>query len=364
MSYTIADVAAALGGVAVGETGFEVIRPRQPKEAGAKDLALAMDPDFATELQESSARAAVLWADADWQSMGLVAAVLVGRHRYAMSGITEMFDLPYTVAPGIHPTCVVDPTARIAEDAAIGPFCVIGPGVEIGKGAVIHDHVTLYRDVVIGEDVLLHAGVRLSARVRLGNRVIIQPNAVIGSDGFSFVTPEPSAVEVARSAGGSIDQAKQAVAWTRINSVGSVIIGDDVEIGASAAIDRGTVSDTRIGRGTKIDNLVQIAHNVQIGETCLICGLVGIAGSTLIGDRVVLGGTAGVADHVTIGNDVIVGGAAGVTSSVKSGSFVMGYPARDRMAYLRELKAARRMPKFSERLSALEKRVSNKPDTP
>jgi UDP-3-O-[3-hydroxymyristoyl] glucosamine N-acyltransferase len=357
MPHTLAEIAAALGAESVGDTDFVVARPRQPREAGVDDLALAMDAAFAPEIAEGSALAAVLWKDADWQELGLKAAVLVGRHRYAMSGITEIFDLPYEVAPGFHPSAIIDPSAEIASDVRIGPLCVIGAGVKIGRGSVLHDHVSVYRDASIGADAMIHAGVRISARVSIGDRVILQPNAVVGADGFSFVTPEPSAVEVARSSGGKIADAKQTAAWTRINSIGSVVIGDDVEVGASTAIDRGTVSDTRIGNGTKIDNLVQIAHNVQIGETCLVCGHVGIAGSTVIGDRVVLGGSAGVADHVTIGSDVIVGGASGVASSVKSGSFVMGFPAQDRADFFRDLKARRRLPKMAERLSALEKRV-------
>ncbi|MEL6584311.1 MAG: UDP-3-O-(3-hydroxymyristoyl)glucosamine N-acyltransferase [Pseudomonadota bacterium] len=359
MTLTIADVAEALNATAVGETTLEVARPRQPSEAGPDDLALAMDPKFAGELAGCPAQAAVLWADADWQGLGLKAAVLVGRHRYAMSGVTQLFDIPYSPVEGVHPSAIVDQTAEIAEGVDIGPFTLVGPRVKIASGTRLLGHVTVYEDAEIGPDTLVHAGVRISARVKIGARVIIQPNAVIGSDGFSFVTPEPSAVETARKAGGSIQDATEAPEWTRINSLGSVIVSDDVEIGAGSAIDRGTVSDTRVGRGSKIDNLVHIAHNVQIGETCLICGLVGIAGSTKVGNRVVLGGTVGVADHVEIGDDVIAGGAAGITSSVPSGSFVMGYPARERREYLRELKAVRRLPKTVERLSALEKRVSN-----
>lgn len=358
---SVAYVAGALGAEAVGDVDLLVERPREPSQAGPHDLALAMDPKFAPQLDGCAAQAAVLWADADWKALGLKAAIRVGRHRYAMSGITKLFDLPYETEPGIHPSAVIHPTASIGEGASIGPFVVIGARAQIGRNARVLSHTTIYEDVVLGDDALVHSGVRIFSRVRIGDRVILQAGAVLGADGFSFVTPEPSAVETARASGGSISDAAHAPEWTRINSLGSVILGNDVEVGANSTLDRGTVSDTRIGHGTKIDNLVHVGHNVQVGETCLLCGLVGIAGSTVIGDRVVLGGTVGVADHVTIGSDVIAGGGAGITSNVKPGTFVMGYPARDRASYLNELKAIRRLPRWGARLTALEKNLS-KPD--
>jgi UDP-3-O-[3-hydroxymyristoyl] glucosamine N-acyltransferase len=358
VSHSIADIAAQLGGQAVGQTDLIVTRPREPAAAGPGDLALAMDPKFATGLAQSRAEAAVLWADADWQSFGLKAAILVGRSRYAMSGITTLFDLPAGLAPGIHPMAVIDPSAEIGAGAAIGPFVVIGAHVRIGAGARILSHVSIAEDVVIGQNALIHAGVRIGARVRIGDRFIAQPGCVIGSDGFSFVTPEPNAVEEMKRTG-RITGETAAPEWTRINSLGAVRIGDDVEIGANAAIDRGTVSDTTIGNGTKLDNLVHIGHNVQIGETTLICGQVGIAGSAVIGDRVVLAGQVGVADHVTVGSDVIAGAQAGITNTVKPETMVMGYPAQPREQFMRGLKSIRRVPMLSERVAAVEKRVPN-----
>ncbi len=163
---------------------------------------------------------------------------------------------------------------------------------------------------MIGADALLLSGVRIGARVRIGDRFIAQPGAVLGGDGFSFVTPTPGVVEEARETGAisSVEQAD----YVRINSLGSIGIGDDVEIGANSCIDRGTIADTMVGDGTKIDNLVQIGHNVRIGHTCLICGQAGVAGSTVIGDRVVLGGKAAVADHLRIGSNVVITGNSGV----------------------------------------------------
>lgn len=358
VSYTIAEIADQIGGVAVGETSLTVTRPREPAVAGKGELALAMDPKFADGLARSQAECAVLWPDADWQALGLKAAILVGRSRYAMSGITTIFDLPPGLEPGVHAMSVIDRTARIAAGAAIGPFVVIGARVQIGAGARILSHVSIAEDAVIGDNALIHSGVRIGARVRIGHRFIAQPGGVIGSDGFSFVTPEPNAVEEMKRKG-RITGETAAPEWTRINSLGAVEIGDDVELGANVCIDRGTVSDTRIGNGSKLDNLVHIGHNVQVGETTLICGQVGIAGSAVIGDRVVLAGQVGVADHVTVGADVIAGAQAGITNNVKPETMVMGYPAQPREKFMSGLKSIRRVPMLSERLRVLEKRVSN-----
>ncbi|MEL6126756.1 MAG: UDP-3-O-(3-hydroxymyristoyl)glucosamine N-acyltransferase [Pseudomonadota bacterium] len=356
MPHTIAEIADALGAEAAGDLTLTVTRPRPPLEAGPDDLALAMDKKFGTSVPESAARAAILWEGADWQAMGLEAAILVTRARWAMSGVTGLFDIAPEIAPGIHSTAVIDASAQIGADAAIGPFVVIGARAVIGDRARILPHVTVGEDAVIGADALLHPGTRIGPRVQIGNRFIAQPNAVVGADGFSFVTPEPGAVEEARTTG-RITERSRADTYARINSVGAVVVGDDVEIGANSAVDRGTVTDTRIGSGTKLDNLVQVGHNVQIGETCLLCGHVGIAGSAEIGDRVILGGKAGVADHVTVGHDVIAGGGAAIASRIAPQTFVLGYPAVPKDQFLRTMMANRRLPDLLERVATLEKQV-------
>lgn len=200
---------------------------------------------------------------------------------------------------------------------------------------------------MIGDDALLMAGVRVGARVRIGDRFIAQPGAVLGGDGFSFVTPTPGIVEEARATG--VISAREQQAYVRINSLGSVLVGDDVEIGANSCIDRGTVADTVIGDGTKIDNLVQIGHNVKVGRSCLICGHAGIGGSTIIGDRVVLGGKAAVADHLTVGANSVITGNSGVASNVPPGRIMMGYPAVRLEQNVEMYKALRRLPRFLEK---------------
>jgi UDP-3-O-[3-hydroxymyristoyl] glucosamine N-acyltransferase len=285
MGHRLSDIAASLGARIEGDGSIVILRAAEPSDAGPDDLALAMDPKYAAGLAQGRARAAALWDGADWRALGLAAALFVPRPRFAMAGITRALDDGPAIIPGVHATCVIEASAQIADGAAIGPFVIIGAGVRIGARARIAAHVSIAEGAVIGEDALILQGARIGARVRIGERFICHPGAVIGSDGFSFVTPEKSGVEQVRQTLGTRD-AVQAQEWTRIHSLGGVNIGDDVEIGANACIDRGTIRDTVIGRGTKLDNMVHVAHNVQVGQDCLLCGQVGIAGSARIGDRV------------------------------------------------------------------------------
>ena len=217
----------------------------------------------------------------------------------------------------------------------------------IGAGTWIADQVSIAPGVVIGAGCRIYAGVRLQAGVRLGDRVILQPNVVIGGDGFSFVTAEPSNVEIARETlGDAALQAPDDPTWHRIHSLGGVLIGDDVEIGASSTVDAGTIRATQVGQGTKVDNLVQIGHNVIVGAHCLLCAQAGVAGSTVIGDRVVVGGKAGIADNLKIGNDVVLGGGSVVLSHVPAGRVMMGYPATKMQLHIDSYKALRRLPRL------------------
>ena len=356
MTYTIAEIAHATGLTAVGDTALRIARPAEPARAGAGDLALAMSPSYETALRASPARAAVLWEGADWQALGLAAALFAPRARVALAALGEIFEHPPDLAPGVHPSALVDATAEIGEDAWIGPFAVIGAQARIGAGARIMAHVTIGREVVLGPHAVLHPGVRIGARVRIGAHLVAQPNACIGADGFSFVTPERGAVESAKATGKVADDALNLI-LRRINSLGAVEIGDHVEIGAGATIDRGTVADTTIGDGTKIDNQVQIGHNVRIGRTCLICGQVGIAGSVEIGDRVVLGGKAGVGDNLKIGSDAVIGGGCLVGTNVPPRSVMMGAPAIPRDAFSRQNMALRRLPRLAEQVREIRRKL-------
>ena len=206
---------------------------------------------------------------------------------------------------------------------------------------------------VIGEDALICQGARIGARVKIGHRFICQPGAVIGADGFSFVTPEKSGVEEIRETLSQRGEIREQT-WTRIHSLGAVTIGDDVEIGANCTIDRGTIRDTTIGRGTKLDNQVHIGHNVEIGEDTLLCGQVGIAGSARIGSRVVLAGQVGVNDNIFVGDDVIAGGGTKIFTNAPKGRVLLGYPAVKMETHVDIQKALRRLPRLGARVAALE----------
>ncbi len=354
MTHCIADIAAAIGAEFVGDGALQVQGAAEPHQAGPQDLALAVNPKYADGLAQGRALAAMLWPGADWQALGLKAAIYAPRGRLAMAGLTTLLDPGPVIAPGIHPLSVIDPTAQIGEGAAIGPFVTIGAGVTLGANARVASHVSIAEGATLGADALILQGARIGARVKIGARVIIQPGAVIGADGFSFVTPEKSGVEEIRETLGQRDDIR-AQSWTRIHSLGAVSIGDDVEIGANACIDRGTIRDTTIGNGTKLDNLVHIGHNVQVGDDCLLCGQVGVAGSARIGNRVVLAGQCGVNDNIFVGDDVICGGATKVFTNAPAGRVLLGYPAVKLETHVEMQKALRRLPRLATKVAALEK---------
>jgi len=330
-TYTTQTIAQALNGRLIGDGNILIERVVHPAEVrGARDLALAVDGKFLPLLDKSGARAAVISHDADIEPGLMDACIVVDRPRLALAKLTQLFMEQVAVSGGVHPTAVIEDDAQLGENISIGAYAYIGVGAVIGAGSIVHPQVYIGPDAVIGRDALIHSGVRIGARVQIGDRCLIHFNASIGADGFSFVTPQMGSVESARNTG-AIEATNQEL--VRIASLGAVIIGDDVEIGANTSIDRGTIAATRIGNGTKIDNQVQIGHNVVIGENCMLCGRVGIAGSAVIGDRVVLGGAVGVADHVKIGDDAIAMGMSGIAGNVPSRAIVGGIPAlpRDRL---------------------------------
>lgn len=357
MPFSLETIAQSLGARLEGDGSIPVTGASEPAMCGAGDLALAMSPKYAEGLARGQARAAILWDGADWQALGLEGAVFVARPRLAMAHLSQLFDAGPQIAAGVHPSAVVDPSAQIGDGAAIGPLTIIGAGVKIGANARIVGQVSIGDGTVIGDDVLIRSGVQICHQVTIGDRVVLNSGSVIGSDGFAFVTPEKSAVEEVRETVGTRgDVVEQS--WHRLHSLGTVEIADDVEIGANTTVDRGTIRATRIGRGTKIDNLVQIGHNVIIGEDCLLCGQAGVAGSTRIGDRVVLAGQVGVNDNITIGNDVVAGGGSKIVSNLSDGRVVMGYPAVNMTTHTDMYKASRRLPRLLRDVAALKKAVS------
>ncbi|WBU54274.1 UDP-3-O-(3-hydroxymyristoyl)glucosamine N-acyltransferase [Paracoccus sp. SCSIO 75233] len=355
MHVTIEDLAKALNARAWGDLSMRIEGAAEPGQAGAGQIALAMTPKYAEALQPGGA--AILAEGMDPAEYGLSAAIFAPRPRLVMAGLTRSFDPGPEIAPGVHPSAVIDDSAEIGPDAAIGPFVVIGAGVRIGARARIASHVSIARGCRIGDDALILNGARLQHGTVIGDNVVIQPGALIGADGFSFVTPEESGVEEIRRNLGKREKIRQQ-SWERIHSLGHVEIGDNVEIGAGAAIDRGTIRATRIGSGTKLDNLVHLGHNVVIGEDCLICGQVGVAGSSVVGDRVVLAGQCGVSDNITIGDDVIAGGATKIFSRVPAGRVILGSPAVEMTTRMEMDRATRRLPRLAATVSKLQKTVT------
>ena len=356
MQFTIAELAKALEAEAVGDTSLTIHALREPADAGPGELAMASNRKYAEALANGAAEAAMLWAEADWQALGLKAAILPVRPRYAMSRLTAMMDEGQGFAPGIHSAAIIDPTAIIGTDVSIGPGAVIGPEAQIGDGVVIGPLCFVGWRTVIGPQSYLREHVSVGAKVRIGARFHAHPGVRLGGDGFSFVTPEKSGVESVRETLGDQGDTKDQQ-WSRIASLGGVEIGDDVEIGANSVVDNGTIRATRIGDRTKIDGMVHLGHNVVVGKDNLLCGQVGVAGSATLGDFVVLAGQSGVADNITVGDRVVVTAAAKVLSSVKSGKVMMGYPAIEIKTHLESYKALRRLPRLLRDVADIKKAV-------
>ncbi|MGI9368593.1 MAG: UDP-3-O-(3-hydroxymyristoyl)glucosamine N-acyltransferase [Ruegeria sp.] len=356
MQFTVQQIAEAIGAEADGNTDLTIVRAAEPSDARPTDLAMAMSPKYAEALSKGSARVAVLWQGADWRNLGLDAAIFVQRPRFAMSGITAMLDRGQGVELGIHPSAVIDSTAEIASDVSIGPLVVVGARAKIGAGSVIGPHCVIGIDATLGQDAYLRESVSIGPRALIGDRFIAQPGARIGSDGFSFVTPEVSGVENVRKTLGDQGDAKQQQ-WLRIHSLGAVEIGDDVEIGANCTIDNGTIRNTYIGDGSKLDNQVHIGHNARTGKDCLICGQSGLSGSVVLGNNVVMGGQSGASDNITIGDGVIAAGGTKMISNVPAGRVVMGYPSVKMETHTEIYKAQRRLPRMARDVEALKKAV-------
>jgi UDP-3-O-[3-hydroxymyristoyl] glucosamine N-acyltransferase len=263
----------------------------------------------------------------------------------AFARAVAIFEDPWRPAPGVHNLASLGENVTLGAEVSIGPFAVIGEGTHIGSRSIVHPHVSIGRQTTIGDDCVIHARVSIRERIRIGHRVVLQDGAVIGSDGFGF----------ARRADGT---------HHKIPQIGALVIEDDVEIGANTTIDRPAVGETRIGAGTKIDNLVQVAHGVSIGRNVLLAAQVGVAGSVTIEDNVTLAGQVGVAGHITIGTGVIATAQSGIPNSVPAGSFISGYPAIPNRDWLRAAAVYRKLPELKKRLAELERRIQELEDMP
>lgn len=357
-SYTTKILAEELDGQLIGDGEIPITRLAHPADVqNAGDLALAMDAKLLPLLEKTSARAAVVDKNANLSPGTVEACIVVKRPRLAMAKLTNLFATPIPSFNGTHPSAIIEKGVVLGSNVSIGAQAYVGAGAIIGDGSILHPQTYIGPGTIIGKQALIYPGVKIGSGVRIGDRFIVHFNASIGADGFSFVTPEPGSVEQAKSGtSGSVTASNHQL--IRIASLGGVEIGDDVEIGANSCIDQGTIRPTRIGNGTKIDNHVQVGHNVVIGENCLICGRVGIAGSVTIGNRVVLGGAVGIADHVRIGDDAVAMAMAGIAGSVAAGSVVGGFPARPRDKLLESYYNVGRLKHFYKKIGDLAERLA------
>lgn len=353
-AYRLSEINHIIGGILnAGEEDVLIKRIAPPDKADKETLALAITEEEIAKLSNTQAKAAVVPLGASIENL---ANIEVERPKLAMMKLLHLFYIPVDAQPGIHERAVVDPTAEIGENVSIGANVVVGRGCKIGNNTKILPNTCVGKFTEIGTNCLFHPGVNIGDYAKIGNNVIMNQGASIAADGFSFVTENTGTVEAAKESGkveGDFSQQK----IYKIPSIGSVTIEDDVEIGANACIDSGTVENTVIGKGTKIDDLVMIGHNCKIGENCLIISLTGISGSVTIGDRAVLAGQVGVADHVSVGADSIVMAKSGVSKSFPEKSIVMGYPAVHRKEFVRQLKAMKNMGKVSEEIKNLKKEI-------
>ncbi len=328
---TARDIAQLLEGEVVGDGTIPITGIAKIEDAGKGALSFIANPKYEKYLETTAASAVLVNSSIDLKKYSkLPPAVIKLADPYSSFVIVIEKFIPRKkdIEPGIHPAAVVHPSATIGKNVSIGPCTVVGERTTIGENATIHPHVVIGRDVKIGSDCTFYPHVTIREECVIGNRVIIQPGAVIGGDGFGFAPRNDKT-------------------YKKIPQLGIVIIEDDVEIQANTCVDRATLGDTRIKRGAKIDNLVQIAHNLVVGEDTVIAGLTGIAGSTKIGDRNMIGGGVSITGHIATAEEVKIVGASAVTKSLdKPGQVYAGYPAKEAMKWRRTEGAIRQLPEL------------------
>jgi UDP-3-O-[3-hydroxymyristoyl] glucosamine N-acyltransferase len=301
------------------------------EQAGPQEITFVANPKYAPAARRTRAAAVIVAEDFP----EIPAATLRVPDPYlSFAQALKLFHQPIVYPAGVHATAVIHPTAKIGRDAHVGPYVVVNEDVEIGDHAVLLAHVMIYRGVKVGDNFFAHSHVVVRENCRIGNNVLLQNGVVIGSDGFGFAKTRDGV-------------------WHKIPQPAPVVIEDDVEIQANTCIDRASVGETRVGRGTKIDNLVQVGHGSHVGEDALLCSQVGLAGSTEIGNRVILTGQVGVVGHCKIGEAAIVTPQSGVSGDVPAGALVSGAPAVDHKLWLKYSALLPRLPEMARALRTL-----------
>jgi UDP-3-O-[3-hydroxymyristoyl] glucosamine N-acyltransferase len=342
VTFTLAELAARVGGEVAGDGAIEIERVAPLESGGAGDISFYSSRKLRQVFEASQASAVVVGQDED---VPPGRAVLRTRNAsLAFAKISTLFHPPALAMPGVAEQAFVHPSAHVDPSAELLPFAFVGPEAVVGARCILHPGAYVGAGARLGEDCVLWPNAVVRERCTLGNRVVLAPGSVVGSDGFGFTLDM-------EGEGGSGPR------HYKVPQVGTVVVEDDVEFGANACADRATLGATRIGRGTKIDNLVQVGHNVEVGPLCILCGQVGIAGSTKLGAGVIAGGQAGIAGHLTVEDGARLGAQCGIMSDVEPGVTLMGSPAMQKGEYLRVEAAMRRLPDLMKRVRELEKKL-------
>jgi len=324
-----------------GDAELEVTGVKGIEEAGPTEVTFVANPKYASLARKT--RAAAVLVEPEFPEIE-AATLRINNPYLAFSRTLGLFYQPPTYAPGIHPTAVIDPTAIIGEGAHIGAYVVIGPRVKLGAQATLLPHVVLYPGVETGSHFFAHAHAVVRECCILGDHVTLENGVIIGADGFGFAKNEQGH-------------------WEKIPQSGPVVLGNRVDVQANATIDRATVGETRIGDGTKVDNLVQIGHASHVGENTLICAQTGLAGSSIIGNNVILTGQTGVAGHCTVGDGVILTAQSAVSHDIPPGKVISGSPGFDNRVWLRAVTIFQRLPELLKRLDRVEKKLAAQDDS-
>jgi len=333
----LGEIAAAIGATLEGDAELEIERIAPIDEAGPGDLTFVANERYVGRLASHRASAVIVRTGLE---VPHGAALRASDPYLAFVHALDLFQPPQTHRPGVHPTAVVAESARVGRGAAIGPYAVVGERAVIGEGARLDAHVVVYEDAVIGDRFIAHAGAVVRERVQIGNDVVLQVGAVVGGDGFGYV----------------FDPGKGKI--RPIPQSGTVVLEDEVELGVHAAVDRATIGVTRIRRGAKLDNFVQVAHGCDVGAMAFLASQVGLAGSTTIGNGAQLGGQVGVAGHLRVGDGVKIGAKSGISNDVPDGATVAsGIPAFEIGVYRRVIATLRHLPELVRRLRRLERTV-------
>jgi UDP-3-O-[3-hydroxymyristoyl] glucosamine N-acyltransferase len=330
-SYSIQEINEVLQGTIVGSTTTLITAPEQLDEASSTEISFIGHRKYEKNWATSKACAAVVNEDIRIEPGENKVFIKVKNADLAMSQVLELFAPPSPVFHvEIHPTAVIDSTATIGKGSKIGANVYVGPNTIIGENTILYPNVTILDECSIGDHTVIWSGTVVRERCHIGHQCIIHPNATIGADGFGF-RPDPQKGLV------------------KIPQIGNVVIGNGVEIGANACVDRGKFSSTVLGDGCKIDNLVQIGHNSKLGRFCIMAGNSGLAGSVTLGNGVIIGGSASIKDHTTLGDGAIVGAGSGVVSDVEAGKTVLGYPAVDARDALKQWAILKRLVEESKK---------------